>query len=106
MSWASDGSELHDGKAFLFHLAGGQSVAKYPYKNDGNYASYMEPAYGPTFGGDLHICNACNGAGSYSNFNYSFMGPAEMRTGSPAAQAALAGARLFTVSEIEVFVRA
>jgi hypothetical protein len=86
----------------LFHLAGGQSVAKYP-ATIGSNNLYQHTSYGPFFPGghDLVIVNDCNTRSCSSTVGGSYTLPDDLD-----GTVVLAGQQEFTVAEIEVFVRA
>ena len=92
-------------KTFIFSLRNKdklvpfRSYAKNAYQN---YAVYVAPHYGPTFGGghDLHINN---GRDCYTYFGWTFSGPRGYYGGHINSMELLAGTYSSKPTEVEVY---
>ena len=99
----SSGRNGHTTNAFIFSLNNKEGLD--PFKSTvkmAQYAIYMNPAYGPTFGAghDIHIANNANSnTKSYANFGSYYSVP----SGVQDQRTILAGTYNFSPDEVEVF---
>ncbi len=102
VSWASAGHWVSAPRSFLFTLRNSRNLSPQTFAlKESNYALFCFAGYGPTFGGghDLHVVSEANRSSSYSILGGSYALPADC------TRILLAGARNFTLSEVEVFGR-
>ena len=104
----SSSAYQYDSKAFLFSLVNkpGWAPVKLPQYRYQQSAIYMNPSYGPTFGGgfDIRIYNqASYNTHSYSDLGYTYSPPSGHGHGSTFTKTFLAGSFKFTPDEVETF---
>ena len=98
----------YDSKAFLFSLVNkpGWAPVKLPQYRHQQYAIYMNPSYGPTFGAghDIRIYNqASSNTHCYSDLGNTYSPPSGHSHSSTFARTFLAGSYKFTPDEVETF---
>jgi hypothetical protein len=104
LAWSSRGDYAQDPsqKSFVFTLTNPHNLAPRIFKQKSqDHAIADFSSYGPTFGGgnDFYVCDKCQTSGS----SYSSLGSTYINDTGIGANEVLAGARNFTVEEIEVF---
>ena len=105
----TDASSSHHGgyrttdKAFIYSLSNKEGLRPFKSKvKNPSQAIYMNPSYGPTFGGghDIYIADKANGnINSYAQIGFSYNRPSGVKD----QKTILAGSFRFTPGEVEVF---